>query len=142
MKANKIKPDATNPVVDESSEDENRLKRVTIEMNEHDRIVPVVVFEFHDRIPEGCCSIPCPYDDDMWDEGIGVNVQPISNAVRVHIRPDVSKKTVQTILKKLIKIIGQDKYDWPEETDNFLNNWKKEVEAKRRNKDKSDMEAA
>jgi hypothetical protein len=60
------------------------------------------------------------YHEDIWDEGIRFNVQPISNSVRILIRPDVAKKEVKRILRKAIKIIDEDKYDWPQETDNYL----------------------
>lgn len=143
MKANKFKPDTTNPVVNESSKDEEEVRYTRIKLDKEHRIVPVVEFAFHDRLPDGSCFGPevCSVDE-IWQQGIGCNVQPVSNTVRILIRPDVSKTDVKKILRKAIEIIDKDRTDWPQETDNFLNNWKKEIEAKRRNKDISDIEAA
>jgi hypothetical protein len=120
----KIKPDNSNQLKSVTAEEGKRLKYVKIELNEPDRIVPVVVFAFHDALAGD--------DDGMCDEGIGFNVQPISNAVRVLIRPDVSKEEAKIILKEIIKFIDQDRYDWGLETDRYLERCREAIAKKNR----------
>jgi len=144
MKTSNIIPETSTPVINEVSEDEKKLKYVRFEINERNRLVPVVVLAFHDLPIDDICSILEPDDEaDIFEEGIGFSVQPMSNIVRVLIRPDVPKKTAQKILKIIIKIIGQDKCDWQQETDNYLNRLIKEsTETKRVNQGKSATKAA
>ena len=106
-----------------ASEKDGKMKSVHIELKEDDRIVPVVIFAFRDaeRV-----------EDETCDEGIGVNVQPIDNAVRVLIRSDISKEQAIDILTKIITVIEHDCYDWGFETDCFLENFRREVEKKNR----------
>lgn len=119
--------------VDKASKGEKRLKYAKIELNEQNRIVPVVQFAFHDGIPDERYYVPgIDYDDDIWDEGIGCSVQPTSNTVRVLIRPDVSKAEAKIILTKIIRLIEADESDWGLETDNYLNHWKAKIAEKKR----------
>ena len=114
--------------IDEVSEANAELKYVKIEINEQNRVVPVVQFAFHDRIPDGCDDMPNDYfEDDFWDESFGCNVQPVSNTVRVLIRPDVSKQEAINILIKMMWLIDQDKHDWELETENYLNRWEAQI---------------
>ena len=135
MKNNKNKSGRLNQPESNVAKDEKPLRHVKFEINEFNRLVPVVQFAFHDRVPDGYCQIPGTHiHEDIWDQCIGCNVQPVSNAVRVLIRPDVSKQDAQEILRKIIKIIDEDKYDWPQETDNYLDRWRKIVEKNKRRK--------
>ena len=124
MDITKIKQDNSNSFMDETAEEGELPKYVKIEINEHDRIVPVVVFAFHDSIE----------DDGMCDQGIGFNVQPISNAVRILIRPDVSKEEAKIILRAAIRIIDHDRYDWGLETDKYLERCRESIERKNQKK--------
>ena len=105
-----------------------KQKYVKLEVNEQDRIVPVVQFVFNDSIPDYCyCEPDAAAGNDIWESNIGCNVQPISNTVRVLIRPDVSKQEAKDILTKIIKLIDEDKHDWCQETENYLNMLKTHV---------------
>jgi len=129
------------PSMEKASEESTELKYVKIEINEQQRLVPVVQFAFHDRVPDGChdmaeidddCIPGSYFGDDIWDEGIGCNVQPVSNTVRVLIRPDVSKQEAINTLIKIIGLINIDELDWGQETDNYLNHWKAQIAEKKR----------
>lgn len=124
MNSSKVEKDLSKPFMDETKKDNKRLKYVKIEITELDRIVPVVVFAFHDSIS----------DNGICDQGIGFNVQPISNAVRVLIRPDVSKEEAKIILKEAIRIIDHDRYDWRLETDRYLDRCRESIEKNKRAK--------
>lgn len=59
-------------------------------------------------------------------------MQPIDNAVRVFIRPDISKEQAVDILTKIITVIEYDSYDWGFEVDRFLDDFRRKVETKNR----------
>ena len=100
------------------------MKSVQIDLKDDDRIVPTVIYAFRDgeRIEDLNCEV-----------GIGVNVQPIDNAVRVLIRPDLTKQQALEILYLIAEIVSNDDSDWHYEVDRFLDDFRREVEKKNMN---------
>ena len=103
---------------------DSSLKSVQIDLKDDDRIVPTVIYAFRDgeRIEDLNCEV-----------GIGVNVQPIDNAVRVLIRPDLTKQQALEILYLIAEIVSNDDSDWHYEVDRFLDDFRREVEKKNMN---------
>ena len=136
----KMKKDLSNPFMDKDLDKKIKKQIFDLQSREFVRAVPFITFDFYVAITDDGYLMPSPDpDSDNWgermccelrpmptllDEGMCVEILPMATALRVLIRPDVSKEKAIKILTKIIRLIRNDKLDWPQESNKFVAEFK------------------
>lgn len=120
----RIEADMSNPFLDEVTEEKLREEHIDSDTNNNYKVVPFIEFAFYQALTSDHMLMPGPDDDgDKWRASFEFDVAPLSQAVRVLIRPDVSKKEAKRILRKIIKLIDADDSDWQERVFLIIKNY-------------------
>lgn len=109
----RYKMDDSNPFMDEYYDDDMKeeIRKCTYDNVLH--AVPFVTFDFFDALRSDRCTTTAPdTDGDVCDEEFCFKIEPLATALRVMIRPDMSKGEAVRILNKIIKKISEDTIDW------------------------------
>ena len=121
MTLRKIKMDRSNPFLDKDLDKSFREEILADQASELLRVVPFLAFDFFISLTSDGFIMPGPDEEgDLWDENLCFEIKPMATALRVMIRPDVSKADAIRILNKIIRQIGEVEFDWNQVVREFM----------------------
>ena len=113
--------DRSNPFVEKGLDKSFREVILADQSSELLRVVPFITFGFYVPLTSDGYIMSGPDEDgDIWNHNLCFEIQPMAMALRVMIRPDISKTDAIRILNKIIKQIVEDEFDWNQELKDLL----------------------